>query len=297
MPPRLHYLLNHLASAEERFLQSEFPAPMLRGGVVQVRIAEVISKLKVEPADFEGWGIFRPLSYTAARLLRPATLTEQRRYQALFPSLPVILCRCDGQVWEGLPAHRGDHRFRIDGTVAVRLIEEAQLFETIRVRFDGVSCWYEGPDERSDPGAAAYLRQAFARRQELELLRRPGLTAEQRGAYTLNHQARLEAERDRTEERLREALAHAGAELRTYAQRGDVYRVEYLVDGRRQVSVVNKRDLSVQVAGICLSGADRHFDLQSLVGVLRQAGDDVLPIGRDNHGMTEEEYWNVHPPR
>jgi hypothetical protein len=297
MVPRVHHLLNYLATAENRFLQSEFLAPMLRGGVVQVLIAGVTNKLKVEPGDFEGWGVFRPISYTAARLVRPATLVEQHRYLAVFPSLPVILCRRDGQAWEALPAHWGDRRFRIDGAVPVRLIEEAQLYETVRVRFDGSSCWYDGPDERCDPGAAAYLRQAFAGRLEPNLLSRLGLTAEQRAAYTLNHLARLEAERDRTEDRLRDALAHAGAELRTYMERGDIYRVEYEVDGRKHVSVVNKQDLSVQVAGICLSGADRHFDLQSLVGVLREAGNHVVRVGHDNHGMAEDQYWHVHPPR
>jgi hypothetical protein len=297
MPSRIHNLLNHLAAAEDRFLQSEFLAPMLRGGVVQVRIAGVIAKLNVEPAESEGWGVFQPLSHSAARLIRPATLVERRGYLELFPVLPVILCRCDGRVWEAIPAHRGDRRFRIDGTVPVRLIEEAQLFETIRTRFDGSSCWYEGPDERVDPGAEAYLCQAFADRLEPKLLSRRGLTAEQRMAYTLNHLARLEAERDRTEDRLRDALAHAGAELRSYAERGDIYRVEYDVGGRKHVSVVNKQDLSVQVAGICLSGADRHFDLQSLVGVLREAGDHIVRVGRDNHGMAEDQYWHVHPPR
>jgi hypothetical protein len=187
--------------------------------------------------------------------------------------------------------------------IPVRLIEEAQLFEVMETRFDGSQCWFHRLDPRRDPAAAAYLRDALHEMLPPERLSRPGLTAEERTAYALSYFPRLEAElqaqRDRTEERLREALAHAGAEFRGYLEHGDSYRVEYDVAGQRQVSVVNKHDLAVQVAGICLSGDDAHFDLQSLVGVIREAQDEegIVRVGDANQGMEEEQYWRVHPPR
>jgi hypothetical protein len=293
----IHDLLNRLAAAEERFLQSDFLAPALRGGVVHVRIAGIVCRLKVE-GSFEGWGAFRPTGPAAARLLRPATLAECRRYLELLPQRRLILCQPLGRRWLARPAHQGDRRFAETSLVPVRFVEEAERFETVEARYDGVQCWFEGLDGRADPAAAAYLRTALQAMEPPEQVRLPGLTAEQRAAYALAHALRLEAQRDRTEDRLRAALAHAGADFHSYAERDDVYRVEYVVDGARHVSVVRKGDLSVQLAGICLNGTDQRFDLHSLVGVLREADGDFVPrVGADNSGMAEELYWDVHPPR
>jgi hypothetical protein len=150
---------------------------------------------------------------------------------------------------------------------------------------------------------ASYLRQELGRLTPPQKIDRPGLTAEERAAYAQTYWPRYEASeegrRSREEQRLRDALAHAGADLKDYVERRDVYTVTYVVDGQRHVSAVAKKDLSVQVAGICLSGEDEHFDLQSLVGVIREAhgGGAFVRVGRDNRGMDEEQYWRVHPRR
>jgi hypothetical protein len=292
----VHDLLDRLATAEERFLRDEFLAPALRGGEVAVRIAGVVCRLATDP-DFAGWGVFRPVSATAATLVRPATLGERRRYLDRLPRRRLILCQPCGTDWLAQPAHQGDRRFRDAGLVPVRLAEEVQRFDVVEGRADGVQCWFDGADGRADPAAAAYLRQAFADRAEPAGVRRPGLTAEGRVAYALADELRRRAERDRTEDRLRDALTHAGAEFRAYLERADTLRVEFTVDGRRHVSVVGKADLSVRTAGICLSGEDEHFDLKSLVGVLRESHGTAPRVGADNHGMDEETYWRVHPRR
>jgi hypothetical protein len=266
----LREALDRLAAAEERFLHSEFLAPLPRGGGVRVRIADVVCALRVEPADFQGWGVWRPLSPTQAQLARPATLAERQRYLELFPRLRLVLSGRRRGRWLAAPAQRGDTRFRLHGLVPVFLVEGADLFEVVEARFDGTQCWFERLDSRHDPATADYLRQALREPVAPERLRRRGLTAEERDAYALVLGLRAEAEHDRTEARLRLALAHGGAELRGYAEHKDGYRVEYVVDGRRHVSSVG-RDLAVQVAGICLSGEDHRFDLHSLVGVLREA--------------------------
>lgn len=294
--------LNRLAEAESRFLASEFLAPVVRGGRVQVRIAGVVCSLRIQPPDFEGWGVFRPASHSEAALVRPAKLAERRRYLDLFPLVRLILTNSRDGRWLGLPAHRADSRFRIDGPAPVRLVEEPQLFDVVEARYDGVEFWYAGPDARRDPAAAGYLRRELDRLTPPESLHRPGLTAEERAAYALVYWPRYEAteegRRTREERRLRRALEHAGAELTGYVERDDVYTVTYEVDGERHVSAVSKADLTVQVAGICLSGEDQNFDLQSLVGVIREAaGGGMVRVGDGNRGMPEEDYWRVHPRR
>ena len=132
-----------------------------------------------------------------------------------------------------------------------------------------------------------------------DALVRPGLTPGRRLAYATEVAWRLDEERARRqaeqlrqaaeaaarvgeqEHRVREALAHAGANLRDLVERGDVYRVTYEVDGRRHTSVVNRNDLTIRTAGICLSGQDSNFDLASLVGVLREGErkDRIVPVG------------------
>jgi hypothetical protein len=294
---------DRLAAAEDKFLASEFLAPVVSGGQVQVRIAGVICSLRMQPADFAGWGVFRPASHTEAKLVRQAKLAERQRYLELFPLVRLILAGRREEEWLAVQAHRADSRFQIEGAVPVRLVEDAQLFEVTETRFDGERFWYQGPDQRWDPATANFLRQELVRLTPPDRVQRSGLTAEERAAYALTYWPRYEASeegrRSREEERLRGALAHAGAELKQYVERHDVYTVTYEVDGQRHVSAISKKDLSVQVAGICLSGEDQRFDLQSLVGVIREAqgGGGFVRVGRDNQGMPEDQYWHVHPRR
>jgi hypothetical protein len=289
---RITDLIDRLAAAEARFRGGEFLAPAVCGGLVFVRVAGVVCRFAA-PKHFRGWGVFRP-DGRRAKLVREASLAGRRRYLDLFPRRPMVLVARDGPDWLGWPAHQADDRFGPPTVVPVRFAEDGQPFEGVEARFDGSTAWFDRPDERADPAAAAYLRDALHEMTPPDAIDRPRLTAEERTAYRLAWEARRDLMRDKTEDRLRDALAHAGAELRGYIERPDALRVEFAVDGKSHVSVVNKADLTVQLAGICLDGADRQFDLGSLVGVLRQ-GDDVLRIG--DGGMAEEQYWQVHPPR
>jgi hypothetical protein len=282
---RFNDALEKLARAEEQFRQSEFLAPVVKGGEVRVRVAGVVCKLRVTPGDFEGWGVFRPVSQSAAELVREPGLAERRKYLELFPLVRLVMCRRESGAWVALPAHRGDCRLRIQGVVPVRFADEVQQFDIVRTRFDGGNFWFESLEPARDPSTAAYLRQSLAAVVDPNALDRPGLTPEEKAAYAINYfeleEARRRIEVEHVEERLRAALRHAGAELVDYLERRDSFRVTYEVGGQRHTSAVRKDDMTVEVAGICLSGRDRQFDLASLVGVLREAGGDyhAVPVG------------------
>jgi hypothetical protein len=268
MARSINAALNALAAREARFFASEFLAPVLRGQRVAVRIAGALCGMRPRPASFQGWAVCRPESPADARVVRPATLAERRLYLEALPRVRLILCAADGGRSLGMPERTGC-------VVPVYLAAEAELFESVETRHDGVRHWFDRVDERHNPAAARYLRDALRKMTDPDRLDRPGLTGVERAAYAFAHAIRVEAvqisEQDRAERKLRAALGHAGAELRGFHAVDRNYRVEYVVDGARHVSLIGKDDLTVQVAGICLSGEDDRFDLHSLVGVLREA--------------------------
>jgi hypothetical protein len=276
-------ILNRLEAAEKDFVGREFLAPVVGHGQVMVRIAGVLCRIHVIdglPRGFRGWALLQALSISRARFIGNAGLTQVAEYLSMLPAVGLILVQPRGDRWLSLPAQAEDRRFRIEGLVTLELAEEGlERFETVFSRFDGRLFWYEQRDPGRDPAVAAYLREKLGGAgerglpPEAEGLHKRGLTQEERKAYTLLRAAAVEEQQDRIELRLSEALDHAGAQYRSYSERGGVYVVRYEIDGHQHVSTVNRDDLSVITAGICLSGTDRRFDLASLVGVLRQAHD------------------------
>jgi len=303
--PRLRTLppgFDRLAAAESDFLRQQFLAPRLANQPVRVRLAGVVCTLRVEPAAFQGWGVFQPVTLAQARLVRLASLRERTAYLSLFPRVRFVLCRRTNDQWYGLLAG-ADSRFHLvaAGPVPLQLVDCRQLFDTVVCRFDGSQFWWEQPEpRRAKP--AEQLREALAGLREPEALEVLGLTPVEQAVYEAHYRVRqaeiADSLRDRTEERLAAALEHAGATLQGYREREDAFTVEYLVDGERHTSVLRKDDLQVQAAGICLRGTDGRFDLQSLVGVIREAKDGhrLVRVGIDNpHQYHEDEDHGDEP--
>jgi len=287
-------ILNKLEAAERGFLEREVLAPVLLGRPVSVRIAGVVCSLRVEGPRVEGWHILQPIALDRAHIVRPATLTEARTYLRLFPAVRLIVVARDKRTWYALPAAKGDTRFSISQPVPVVLAEDGvQPFETVIARYDGRLFYYEQRDSRRNPALAAYLRDAIAVPTPPAELHKPGLSAEQRAAYMWAWDLLEEARRDLVAERLSDALTHAGAHLRSFLEREDVYAVTYILGAERHTSIIRKNDLTVLTAGICLSGRDADFDLTSLVSVLREAADEGATVRIGEH-LDEEAYRRIY---
>lgn len=277
-------LFNELANQEQEFLNSEFFAPRMRRQPIRVKIAGVVMTLKVR-GNFEGWGVFKPTSEKTCELVREASLEERQRYLELFPSVRVILCVRRENRWYGHPGNSHDPRFKFEGLIPVILPVEPQMFDTAITRFDGKNFWYESVDAVHDPRVSEAMRQRLVDLGEPKNFRISGMTAEEREAYTVAYAFELENRKDLQEERVKIALQRAGAQYRSYIERGSSLTVEYVVEGQNYRSTVNKDTLSVESAGICLTDhrtgrvGDSDFDLQSLVGVIRE-GQETHQIHR-----------------
>lgn len=263
-------LLNKMEAAENAFLDAEFIAPVLPGGQVRVRIAGIVCTLKVTGRFNPGWAMLKPLSMDSAQVVSEPGLKQIRDYLTLFPAVRLLLVNRLKDGWTALSAHKNDSRFQAENMVRVNLVTDCTPFCQVIARFDGSQFWFESIDRRRNPAIAAFLRDSLAADTPPDQLKKSTLTAEERAAYSILYKAVIEARKDHTELRLEDALAHAGADLTAYIERADAYTVSYCIDGRTYRSTVRKDDLTVVSAGICLSGHDRHFDLQSLVGVIRE---------------------------
>jgi hypothetical protein len=271
-------LLTELTAQEQQLHATPFLAPCVRGGRVRTRMAGLVCTFAPRPADFEGWAIFQPVDTATAEVVEEASLPRVAEYLRLMRPLRMRLALAlDGQTWLAYPVNEADARQRWGAVrpAAVHLVSDGVRFEQVLARWDGSAWWFEEVDRRADPRVAERLRDALRQVTPPESLRFRGITPEMRTVYDLAaqqaQQFRTMMEQRRDEQRLRQALRLAGGGLREFRDRGDFWLVEWsTADGERHSSAVNKGDLTVVSAGICLSGRDRDFDLQSLVGVVER---------------------------
>lgn len=266
-------LLQQIAAQEEQLCSTQFLAPCVHGGRVRTRLAGMVYIFIPHPRLFEGWGIFQPSKVQTAALIEEASLAQIESYLRPLQSFRFrLIHRLQSKTWLAYPVNEADvcQRIGIVQPVPVHLVTEGTVFDQIVVRFDGQSWWFETLDRRDDPIMAETLRSELKRLTLPESLQFKGMTPEMRCTYDLVSQRTEGMSQHRQDERrLQQALKTGGGELQTFQEHPDYWTVEWTTsDGERHTSAIAKTDLTVVSSGICLSGRDRDFDLQSLVGVM-----------------------------
>ncbi|MEH2068778.1 MAG: hypothetical protein V7K47_11565 [Nostoc sp.] len=268
-------LINQIASAEAQLCNTQFLAPCVKGGRVRTRVVGMVYTFTPKPNKFEGWGIFQPVDEKIAMVVEEADLPQIAEYLQHFPQIRLRLAyQLRGQSWLAYPVNEADIRQRLQVVkpIAIHLVTESIIFDQIIARWNGQSCWFEEIDHRTDPAIVETLQSAVKQLIPVEELQFKGITPEIRTVYELaTRQIEGFGQPQQDEKRLRKALQMGGGELKQFHDRGDYWTVDWTTaDGVRHSSAIAKTDLTVISSGICLSGYDRNFDLQSLVGVMEQ---------------------------
>ncbi|MFN6538948.1 MAG: hypothetical protein RM021_021695 [Nostoc sp. EkiNYC01] len=268
-------LINQIAIAEAQLYTTQFLAPCVKGGRVRTRVAGMVYTFRPKPSKFEGWGIFQPVDEKTATVVEEADLPQISEYLQHFPQIRLRLAhQLRGQTWLAYPVNEADVRQRLQVVkpIAIHLVTEGIIFDQIIARWNGQSCWFEEIDRRTDPEIVETLQSAVKEVIPVEELQFKGITPEIRTVYELATR-RIDgfAQPQQDEKRLKKALQMGGGELKQFQDRGDYWTVDWTTaDGVRHSSAIAKTDLTVISSGICLSGYDRDFDLQSLVAVIEQ---------------------------
>lgn len=255
-------LFRKVEKAEKAFLNSEFISPVIRGSKVRVRVLGLVYELEVAD-DFEGWAILKPISPARAKVVASPSLLQVSEYLERLSRVRFILSEKRGKLWHGISQ-------QLPGSQSpVLLTSGVGLFDDVLARFDGQNYWFQAQDLRSNPALTQYLRESLNKSVPLDKLRKPGLTPFHREAYRWQLFLRENKIGEVTLDKIKRALSHGGGEFKSYIERADSYTVAFSLDGEDFSSTISKDDFEVVSAGICLSGEDRKFDLQSLVGVVK----------------------------
>jgi hypothetical protein len=266
-------LLNQIAQDEAQLQSTQFLAPCITDGRVRTRVAGMVYTFTSVPQNFEGWGIFQPLNSQTAQLIEAADLPQIAAYLQHLPPIRLWLAdRLHQQTWLAYPVNAADmrQRFQVVRPVRVHLVTEGRGFDQVIAHWGGNACWFEDIDRRADPMLSEQLQAALKIFTPVEALKFKGITPEMRSLYELVMQCTAGFPRpQRDEQRLRQALKVGGGQLVQFQDRGEYWTVDWTTaDQTHHISAISKDDLTVVSSGICLSGRDRDFDLQSLVGVM-----------------------------
>lgn len=304
-------IIKRFSDVEKKLASEIFLAPYVPGGKITVKLNGVIySTTVIEEgplAEAPGFGLFQITEPGKARYAERPTREQIDAYMTMMPRVSLTLVEEFDAHWWGAQSQSSDTRFQLKDPVPVQLVERPASFQEVYARFDGQTFWYQNENRRRDPKVARALRDALAADILPDEVRVPGATPSEmfvyriiffarhpelapietapaspiietgspedvcQDAYAFDQSPHWHRWANSDLERLRKALAHAGARLDGYWKTdSNEMTVRYVIDGQTHTANVRPHDLTVTSSGICLSGRDQDFDLASLVGVMRE---------------------------
>ena len=274
-------LFSKIETAEQDFYNTEFVSPVVSHSKIRVRILELIQEFRVLE-DFEGWAILKPCreipkKYAGkyVRVVGSPNPLQIETYLNQFPCTRVTLCERREDGWYGFP-HQGSGL-----EVKVLLADGVSLFDTVLVHYDQVNCWFAGIDRSTHPSFAECLREILNKSTPPDKLNIRGLIPFHRKAYQWQFFLRKEHLEEVTLETIKKAVEHGTGKFLSYIERSDSYVVTFSLDGEEFRSTIMKKNFEVISAGICLSGTDHKFDLQSLTSVIKEGQNRELIYRED----------------
>jgi hypothetical protein len=273
-------LIDRVAAEHDSSIASPFVAPCVPRGRICVKLAGIVVRLRPSDPNFEGWGRFSvESSSNVAKLEGEAPKRQISSYLSQFPKARFRLCfQGIDSSWAALPRNRGSYEAKFGSItpVAIRLVDSGTRFHAITARYDGSIWWYEGPDRSDIPAVRVGMTESYDVRK---LRRISGLSAEDEAAFKLAIDPKPVVGVScppTDEDKIRKALERGGGKMLSFVDRGDFWNVEWKTgSGRRSSSSIMKSDMTVMSAGMCLSGRDNDFDLQTLVDVVERRDDGM----------------------
>lgn len=258
-------IFQKLAAEEHKFNNSVFMAPIYSNKVL-VRIDGILSKYDVEPKNFVGWAQLKPSFLTKKASVRGnAPGLFKRKYLEVLPSFSLVVTDIEKSL--GYITNT-DNRITTNSPVRFYLAENVELFDTIQVGFDGANFIYNRP-----------LRSEFGKLLNDYLQNNNSKVKLPKGykeAYQYNLFKKQQELLGNKEYQIKSAIEKAGGQYRSFSDvDNSSVKVSYTIDGESYTSTLSN-NLEVISAGICLSGGDKAFDLQSLISVVKEGQERSL---------------------
>jgi len=272
-------LFGKLAAKEKEFRKQEFLSPYThRSTSARVRMDGLVYTFKISGFEGSGFGVFLPDSPTSAKFVREADFDVIRDYLDVLPKLSMVLCYQTPEGWVGYPHNlqAAKQKLGLVGIAPVLNVTDAQRFDTVIVRFDGVTFWFDEPEFAVDPEVGESLREVFTaelRQNQIDEVLRGirGAGPEHRETFRIAFESWTKFRKQSTEEILQKFLDAGGGKLSEFVVRGGNIEVQWISDsGQEYSSVVKKDTFDVVQSGVCLSGRDRQYHMKDLALLMRQ---------------------------